>query len=216
LIIITIYFLRSYPGPPPCPPYSLQSSSAQHDGQLLSYLQQNVRIIPAHHLLFKSRIFTPITSKLQIFFILTGISYLLWGAASIALEISIIMYSHSIYYRGIFAGTIMLGSAVNLLIVSHRVAHSMIYMVRLLSFVFVFCLVGIVLSIIDLCTSRQCENRMNDLLCDIQIARILKMIILIELTIAAAHTGVNLAIARHVQKKSTSMSPVEDCPSYQF
>ncbi|CAF3616819.1 unnamed protein product [Rotaria sordida] len=187
---------QPYPGPPPYASYSQQSinntdhtvSSEQRNGQVLLNSQKNVLIIPAHHLLTRTRILTTITLKLQVFFILSGITYLLWSALAIGLEISILLYSYSIYYRGIFSGFIMLGTSI----------------------------IGVILSIVDVTVSQKCANRMSSNLCDTQIGHRLKVIILIELCIATIHTGINLAIVRHIQKKSISIPPVANTSEYQY
>ncbi|CAF0810718.1 unnamed protein product [Rotaria sordida] len=215
---------QPYPGPPPYASYSQQSinntdhtvSSEQRNGQVLLNSQKNVLIIPAHHLLTRTRILTTITLKLQVFFILSGITYLLWSALAIGLEISILLYSYSIYYRGIFSGFIMLGTSISMLIIACRVSYSMAYVVRLLFFVVIFCIVGVILSIVDVTVSQKCANRMSSNLCDTQIGHRLKVIILIELCIATIHTGINLAIVRHIQKKSISIPPVANTSEYQY
>jgi hypothetical protein len=48
-----------------------------------------------------NRVIITITLKLRAFFLISGIMYLLWGTVAISIEVSLLIYSHSIYCRGI-------------------------------------------------------------------------------------------------------------------
>ncbi|CAF2393067.1 unnamed protein product [Rotaria sp. Silwood2] len=215
---------QSYPGAPPCAQYSQQSisntdytvSSAQHNGHVLLHPQKSVLAVSPRHALATTVILTKITLKLKVFFIFSGIAYLLWGTLAIALEISILLYSYATYYRGIYSGLAMLSISISMLIIACRVSDSMISMVRLLYFVVVFCTIAVMLAIADVTLLKKCINHISEDLCDAPIAYKLKMIILIELCIATIYTGINLAIVRYVQKKSRSIPPVANTLDHQY
>ncbi|CAF0762565.1 unnamed protein product [Rotaria sp. Silwood1] len=218
------YAYQPYPGPPPCSPDSKQSinntehtvSSAQYYGHVLLHPQNSILVVPAHHILMNNRSVTTITLQLRVFFILSGIAYLLWGALAIGLEISLLLYSYSIYYRGIFLGFVMLGTSISMLIIAFQISHLMIYMVRLLFFLVIFSLLGIILSVADVCLLQKCVNSVSEDLCDAPIGYTLKVIILIKFFIVTIQTGINLLIVRRVKKKSTSMPPVANTSDHQY
>jgi hypothetical protein len=147
---------------------------------------------------------TIMTSKLQAFFMISGIFYFLLGGAAIGLEIAIIMYSHSVYYRGIWIGAAMLGLGINTFIVACRVSYSMSHMLPCLASAFIVTICGIGFTGLDLGFTKLCSDRSSESLCERQIAVKLKIALLIELSICTIHIGINLVIANRMQKRSVS------------
>ncbi|CAF3435088.1 unnamed protein product [Rotaria socialis] len=178
-------------------------SDSQDQIRNMPFTQRNDLLVPVEHSLTTASTSTNITTKLQAFYIFSSITYLLWGGMAIGLEISILVYSSSVYYRGVFTGGIMMGAALHMLFAACRVSYSINYMIRLLIFVLISCIVGVSLSIVDLSVSKKCINPISNAMCDERIGRMLKLTILIELVFATIHTGVNLA----------SVFLTGDCPS---
>jgi len=57
---------------------------------------------------------------------------------------------------------------------------------------------------------------MHPRLCDREIKKTLKLIIIGELNMATLHTGINLSIAWHIKGKSASTSSAASNPVYQY
>ncbi|CAF3318487.1 unnamed protein product [Rotaria socialis] len=141
-------------------------SDSQDQIRNMPFTQRNDLLVPVEHSLTTASTSTNITTKLQAFYIFSSITYLLWGGMAIGLEISILVYSSSVYYRGVFTGGIMMGAALHMLFAACRVSYSINYMIRLLIFVLISCIVGVSLSIVDLSVSKKCINPISNAMCD--------------------------------------------------
>jgi hypothetical protein len=222
-MMIYLFFSRSYPEPPPYTEGSQQSisdvgyvePSAQHHDQPPSYEQNDVFIVSASDLNMQKPVLITTTSDHRTLFIFTGISYFIWAGLAIGLEISSIIYSSSTCYEGLWAGAIMLGTAIRMFIGAYRVAHPITYTARLLIFVFFSTALGAALSVYEISEMHPCvEHAVFPFLCDFETARILKLMIVGELNFAMIHTGVNLSCEWTIGDKSTSIPPDESPPSY--
>ncbi len=57
---------------------------------------------------------------------------------------------------------------------------------------------------------------MHPRLCDREVGKTLKLIIIGELNMSTLHTGINLSIAWHIKEKSASTSSAASNPVYQY
>ena len=155
----------------------------------------------------QTEVSTTIIPKLHAFFWISGILHFLLGGVAIGLEIAIIMYSHSVHYRGIWIGATMLGLGMNTFIIAYQLSHSMLHMVTFLASAFVFTLCGILSTALDLGFTKQCFGRSSGYLCKKQLAVPLKVALLIELSICAIHIAINLIVANRIRIKSALKPP---------
>ncbi|CAF1370801.1 unnamed protein product [Adineta steineri] len=179
----------------------------QHD-QILSHQLENAITIPTRRLTESKQVLITITAKLQRFFVISGIIYLLWGMSLISVETAIIMYNISAFYRGLFIGILVLATGINLLVVANTIFYSINYLMRLLYVTLAFALFGIGMCVIDLVSSDPCNDHKDDRtsLCDTKTATKLKLILLAQSMIVTIYTGIIIKFAKRIRKKAKSIS----------
>ena len=163
-----------------------------------------------HKLLEQSRLLTYLTTKLRLLFLFSGTMYLMWGGLAIGLETVLIMHSYSTFYRGIWAGSVLVGGGINMLIIACREYHSMAHALRLFVLVLIFCAGGAGAGIIDVVTTAPCTRSTIDDMCDKNISYTLKITIVAELGLAAIYTGVIIFIIKRTKNKSMTTPPASN------
>jgi len=168
--------------------------------------------VPVYRRRWSNFVATPITSNLKAFLIISGLLSLLLGILDMSVEIGILLNSYTTYYRGLWAGGFLIGGGICMLVASCRVAYVMAYLIRLFTVTLIFVILGLVLSIINLATSIQCDSY-SWYLCDNRLAINLKIVILILFIISTIQTIVNIIVASNAQKRTTP-TPTPNVPVY--
>lgn len=179
----------------------------QNCEQTPSCQQDDALVLPARTLSSHADGIIVITPKIRAFFIIGGIVFLLLGAGAIGLETSIMMYSFSTYYRGVWSGNMMLATSISMLVTAGRRCHSIIYTTQLLAFTMITVLCGIVLSTIELSTMRPCVDESLTNLCDTPTGKILKLTIVGELNLSLVCTMTIYTYAQRIKSKSANTPP---------
>jgi hypothetical protein len=167
----------------------------QNCEQTPSCQQDDALVLPARTLSSHADGIIVITPKIRAFFIISGIAFLLLGAGAIGLETSIMMYSFSTYYRGVWSGNMMLATSISMLVA------------QLLAFTMITVLCGIVLSTIELSTMRPCVDESLTNLCDTPTGKILKLTIVGELNLSLVCTMTIYTYAQRIKSKSAKTPP---------
>ena len=140
---------------------------------------------------------TPLTGNQKMFFIASGILYIIWGVLSIGLEIAILSYSYFSYYRGFWAGGFLVGSGISLLVVGGRGTFVLTRLTTLFAIALVFTILGMITSIINYTTSPYWDTVESSQL---------KIVILAVMIVAIIHTVVNMVVANKVHQKAVTES----------
>lgn len=216
-IYLNYLFFRPYQSPPPYAPYHLQRPVDAGDVPPIVqtynqpptlYPQQSMIIIPASRIFSRNQILTKITPNIRLFFIISGILYLIWSLAIIGIEITITIESYWSFYRSIWINVLILGTSIFMLIVTCRSSYSMITLIRLFSFCFFFCLLGVILSSINYANSEKCSlwSYSSKYRCDTILVNLLKLINMITYIIATIHTLINIIIFNRIHKNTLQSS----------
>jgi hypothetical protein len=162
-----------------------------------------VVIVPTYRPFWMNPVLTTITPNLRIFFIISGIFYLIWSISAIVLEIFLIIESYSTFYRGIWAGGFLLGGGICMLTIACQISYPMINVIRLFSLVLFFCVLGLILSAVNYGTSIKCSSGVRfKYSCDRELVSILKIIILVVFIVATSHTMISIIVLSNVHKKT--------------
>ncbi|CAF0817308.1 unnamed protein product [Rotaria sordida] len=89
--------------PPPYTQYPQHSSAYP----TAVYQPPTVTVVPLYRPLWNYLTPTPITSSLRVFFIISGLLYLIWGILAVGLEIGILIYSYWRYYTGFWTAILV-------------------------------------------------------------------------------------------------------------
>ncbi|CAF2079875.1 unnamed protein product [Rotaria magnacalcarata] len=178
--------------------------SVQYYEQIPSYSQQYVVVVvQTNTTLWRTKISTKITPDLRVFFIFSGVIYFILSLSTIGLEVTIILKSHWIVYRGIWASGFLLSGSISMFIIACRTSYSMIYLIRLLVAIFVSSLIGLILSAINSGISTGCPSIFSyENLCDKMLISSFKIIISMVFIVASIHSLIDLIVIGYVHKKT--------------
>ncbi len=186
----------------------MATPATEQYGQIPPYPWQAPLVVFDRESLTQYQGLTAIGPKFRVFYIIAGISYLFYGTSLIGLEVAILMYSNSKFYRGIWAGALMLQTGIYVLADACQASHSISYLVRFL-FAALFCTAfAIFLSCIEIFSDDPCVGRWEYVQCDSKLGKMLKIIIISELSLAMVHNIINLLIAGFA--RSVSLTPLKD------
>ena len=144
---------------------------------------------------------TPVTSPLKIFLILSGSLYLVWGILGIGLDVGIVNNSPTfLYYCGFWGGGVFVCGGVSMLVSSSKTHYASFYLLQMLIVTLVFSILGLILSIVTLIQSRQCDSRYY--ICDDSFATNLKIVLLLAFVIPTVHTIANILVIVISRKKT--------------
>jgi hypothetical protein len=141
---------------------------------------------------------TPITPSLRTLFIVSGILYLIWGVLGIGLEIGVIVYSYHRYYLGFIGGGFLIGAGISMLIAGCRTTYVMVYLVRMLTIVLIFCILGFILSIVNYTSSTRCTFIFDT--CDLVAASQIKAVLVALFVLATIQTIINLVVTSNAHR----------------
>lgn len=162
-----------------------------------------------------NQILATMTPNIRVFFIISGILYLIWSLSAIGLEIVLIIESYSTYYRGVWAGGFLLAGGICMLTMACRTSYSTTYMIRLFILVLLFCVFGLVLSAVNYGTSTKCLSSLSyRYSCDQKLVTILKIVILVVFVVATAHTLINIFVVNNEHKKAMLKATALRAPNH--
>ena len=158
-------------------------------------------------------VLTPITPSLRAFLMISGMLYLLWGILAIGLEVGLIINAYTTYYRGFWAGGFLIGGGISMLVAACKVSYPLIQLTRVFIMGLCFCMVAVVLSVINITASSRCEWSSFLYFCDSTLATNLKIVILVVFVVSVIHTIINMVVVNNARKRTTATSP-PSVPSY--
>ena len=159
-------------------------------------------------------VLTPITPNLRAFFIISGILYMIWGILGIGLEVGLIINAYTTYYRGFWAGGFLIGGGISMLVAACRISYPMIQLTRVFIIGLCFCIVAVILSIINITAIPRCNWSSIWYFCDSTLATNLKIVILVVFVVSVIHTIINMIVVNNARKRTTTTSPTS-VASYQ-
>jgi hypothetical protein len=109
------------------------------------------------------------------------------------------MYSFSTYYRGVWAGNMLLATAISMLVVAGRTSHSIRYTKNLLACTLATVALGFVFSAIELSTVQPCVDGDLYTMCDSTTGKILKVTMVALLNFSLLFTLVILTCAQRIK-----------------
>ena len=146
---------------------------------------------------------TSITGNLKVFFISSGILYLILGILSIGLEVGIVVNSYNTYYRGFWVGGYLVGSGISLLVAGGRGSFVLTRLTTLFMVALILSILGMITSIINYAVSPRCSSTYSWYYsCDSERATQLKIVILAVMVLAIIHTIVNMVVASKAHKRA--------------
>lgn len=173
--------------------YAPQVMVAQH---------QTAIVVPVYRQYWSNMVSTPITADVRNFLLVSGILYLIWGILAVGLEIGIITYSYRTYYRGFWMGLFIFISGITMLVAACQANYALLRLVRSFTVALVFCILGLIFSIVDYVFASRCDSYVYWYNCDLKKASDLKIVILVVSVLATIHTIVNMVIVSNMHKKS--------------
>ncbi|CAF3379167.1 unnamed protein product [Rotaria sp. Silwood1] len=192
--------------PYPQHPSAYPTSGAPYNGSTPIYQQQAVVVAPIYRPMWNYLTPTPITSNLRVFFMISGLLYLIWGVLVIGLEIGIIVYSYWRYYTGFWTGSFFIAGGITMLIVACRPSYAMTHLIRLFGLCLFLSILGLILSIVYVATLNQCSSTYYWYYCYSSTGRNLKIALLIFFIITSIHTIINMIVASNARKSTASAS----------
>lgn len=177
------------------------SSDVKDYDRIIPYLVDDTSV---SHTFKATHILVPLTLKLRKFFVISGIIYFLFGTVIIALETALIMHSSSTFYRGFAIGCMLVAVGHNLLIAGFSIVYSLAYIIRLLYLLLVTCFCGPCVTVLDLLLISPCGPEEKLPVCQMETAKILKIIILTMCTIALFYTAMMIKIVKRIQLQAAS------------
>ncbi len=176
--MMIIYFaFRSLLAPPTYTQYPLPVDNQNHDSTA-SYQSEDALVLPARNLPPHIDRMTTVTIRVRVFFIICGIIFLILGSAVLGIEISIMMYSFSTYYRGIWSGNMMLTIAISMLVVAGQTSHSIRFTKNLLTFNLVTAILGVLFSVVELTAVQPCADGNPYSTCESTVGKVLKLVMI--------------------------------------
>ena len=165
-------------------------------------------------LLGQSEVLTAITRKRRVLLIIFGVGFLLYGAGAIALEILIIMYSFTRYYRGLWIGLFLIGTGISIIVNASRTSFSFLFMKHLIRCNLPILTIGVTMSVFEISVTYPCAEVTRPLgLCDSTTGRVLKLAAAGELHVALFYNLAMLSYAQGMQAKSISKPSPTNTPS---
>ncbi|CAF0942730.1 unnamed protein product [Didymodactylos carnosus] len=156
---------------------------------------------PVYQRPIPTAILSPITPSLKLFFILSGILYILLGVLGFGLEIGLITKGYSSNYRGFWAGGFIIGCGISMLIAACKPYYAMIRLVVSFIIAVFFIVAAIILSIVNLELGDYCYLSWY-YHCDPKTGRLIKIVILVVFIVSLIQTIVNLVVVSTVQKRN--------------
>ncbi|CAF1485284.1 unnamed protein product [Rotaria magnacalcarata] len=195
--------------PPPYTQYPQQPSSypvpgGAYNGSIPTYQQQRVTVVPTYRPFWNNLVLTPITPGIKAFLVISGILYLIWGILAIGFEIGIIRYSYWRYYTGLWAGAFLVGGGISMLIAACKPSFVMANLIRMFITCLMFCILGLILSIVYVSRSTRCDSIYFWYYCDYSITAHLKVAMLALFITATIHTIVNIIVINNARKATAS------------
>lgn len=164
-------------------------------------------VIPTHTVPAQSEVLVEMTTQRRALFLLFGIGYFFVGGGAIVMEILIIVYSYSSFYRGLWTGNLMLATGVVLVIASGRKSQSFSVIVNLLLFNLSTITAGICFSSVETITTKSCDSPDVQHICDSETGKILKLAIVGELNFAMLYSMVVISYIWHIKGKAEPQTP---------
>ena len=204
--------------PPPYAQYPQQAAFAPGYGapgqmyapQVMVPQYQTAVVVPVYRRYWGNMVSTPITADVRNFLLISGIFYLIWGILAVGLEIGIISYSYRTYYRGFWMGLFIFISSITMLVAACQANYALQRLVRSFTVALVFCILGLIFSIVDYAFANRCDYYDYWYSCDSKKASDLKIVILVVSVVATIHTIVNMVIIGNMHKKSALQAA--SCP----
>lgn len=153
---------------------------------------------------------TPITPSFRTFLVISGIFYILWAVVVVGLEIGIILNSSWRYYTGFWSGGFLLGGGISMLIASCRPSYVIARLIQMYSICLFLCILGSILSVINLTRSTLCDPPFYWYYCDDELAHHLKIAIIVACVIATIHTIVNIVVSTNARRAAATLPA--SCP----
>jgi hypothetical protein len=205
---------RPSSAPPPYPQYSAPAPPvAIYSAMPASYVTQTyvahpqmAIVVPAYRPIWRNMTPTVITANLRNFLIISGLCSLLSGISAVGLEIGIIINSYSTYYRGFWMGGCIIGCSISMLFAASQASYNLLRLTQSFTVVLIFCVLGSILSVLNLSQSTQCQSIYYIYSCDREIATNLKIAILAISLLATVHTIVNMIIISNLHKRTVLSS----------
>jgi multisubunit Na+/H+ antiporter MnhE subunit len=143
-----------------------------------------------------------VTPSLRNFLLISGLLCLIWGISAIGLEIAILIYSYSTYYRGLWMGGYLIGCGISMLFAACQSSYKFFTLTGMLVVALIFCILGAALSALNYSSSMRCSDSYYIFMCDSVLATDLKLAILALSIVATVHTIINMVIIQSTHNKA--------------
>lgn len=184
----------------------------QNSNGVVSIEQRDALVVPTHNVPAQSVVLTEITSKIRRIFICLGIGYIFGGIGAIALEILILVFSHSSSLRGFWMGNVMLATGVVFIVVAGRKSQLLSPINHLLLFHLFTNAGGVFLSTMELIAREPCTSAYDEKPCEPEIGKVLKLVMVGELNLSAVYSTMVISYVWRIKRKSDPPTP--PCDDY--
>lgn len=149
-----------------------------------------------------NRILTPISPNLKIFLLASGIFYALWGIIAVSLQVAILINSYSTYYSGFWTGIFLVVGGISMMVISCGTAYPLSNLTRMLTIDLVFCIIGLIFSIINYSLTTRCSYSVYSWYCDDNLTINLKIGHIAVFAVAVIHTIIIMVQVSREQTKA--------------
>ncbi|CAF2814732.1 unnamed protein product [Rotaria sp. Silwood2] len=185
-------------------PSAYPTSGAPYNSSTPCYQSQTGAVAPVYRPSWNNLIPTSITSSLRVFFVISGILYLIWGVLVVGFEIGIIYYSYWRYYTGFWTGCFFISGGISMLVVACKTSYVMAHLIRLFAICLFLGILGLILSIVNVARYKSCDSVYYWQYCNNSTGHHLKIAILVFIIIALIHTIINIVVTSNARKSTTS------------
>ena len=183
------------------PAYPPQPSGVAYNGQTTAFQSQGAFAMQGRRPRWGNAILTPMTPNLKAFFVMSGILCLICGIADIGLEIGILTNSYGTYYRGLWAGSYLIGAGILMLIAACRPAFFMSAVIRTMAIALVLTIIGLILCIVSLVLADPCPSYYS-IDCDTSLVNNLTIGILAVFCLSIVHVIATIIVVSTAQRSA--------------